>query len=84
MVADAFGGRLAVIASDRRAIESVRVLPAHNIRGLAFAPDGKTLVIAHQVLNRLAQASFDDVHWGLLIRNQLRVVRTDAAAQGGS
>ncbi len=68
----------------RRAIESVRSLPAHNIRGLAFAPDGRTLVIAHQVLNRLAQTSFDDVHWGQLIRNHLRVVRTDALLKPGS
>src|SRR5262249_33805600 len=37
----------------------------------------------HQVLNRLAQASFDDVHWGLLIRNHLRVVRTDALLKAG-
>ena len=59
----------------QRAIASVRSLPAHNIRGLAFAPDGQTLLIAHQVLNRLAQTSFDDVHWGLLIRNHLRVAR---------
>ena len=66
VVADAFGGRLAVVDIRRRAIDSVRSLPAHNIRGLAFAPDGQTLVIAHQVLNRLAQTSFDDVHWGAL------------------
>ena len=78
VVADAFGGRLAVVDMKSRAIVSVRSLPAHNIRGLAFAPDEKTLVIAHQVLNRLAQSSFDDVHWGQLIRNHLRVVRTDA------
>ena len=84
VVADAFGGRLAVVDARRRAIESVRSLPAHNIRGLAFAPDGETLVIAHQVLNRLAQSGFDDVHWGLLIRNQLRVVRTDALLRPGS
>ncbi len=76
IVADAFGGRLAVVDTKRRSIDSIRTLPAHNIRGLAFAPDGQTLVIAHQVLNRLAQTSFDDVHWGLLIRNHLRVVRT--------
>jgi YVTN family beta-propeller protein len=83
VVADAFGGRLAVIDSNRQAIDSVRALPAHNIRGLAFAPDGKTLVIAHQSLDRSAQASFDDVHWGLLVRNQLRVVRTDALLKSG-
>ncbi|HKI21288.1 MAG TPA: cytochrome c peroxidase, partial [Isosphaeraceae bacterium] len=84
VVADAFGGRLAVVDTKRRAIESVRSLPAHNIHGLAFAPDGRTLVIAHQVLNRLAQTSFDDVHWGQLIRNHLRVVRTDALLKPGS
>jgi YVTN family beta-propeller protein len=84
VVADAFGSRLAVVDTERRAIESVRSLPAHNIRGLAFAPDGRTLVIAHQVLNRLAQASFDDVHWGQLIRNHLRIVRTDALLRPGS
>jgi len=84
VVAEAFGGRLAVVDIKRRAIESVRSLPAHNIRGLAVAPDGRTLMIAHQVLNRLAQTSFDDVHWGQLIRNHLRVVRTDALLKPGT
>ncbi len=78
VVADAFGGQLAVVQTKPLAIESVRSLPAHNIRGLAFTPDGRTLVLAHQVLNRLAQTSFDDVHWGQLIRNHLRVLRTEA------
>jgi YVTN family beta-propeller protein len=84
VVADAFGGRLAVVDLARRSIDSVRTLPAHNIRGLAFSPDGRALLIAHQVLNRLAQASFDDVHWGLLIRNHLRVVQTEALLKAGS
>ena len=84
VVADAFGGRLAVVDAGRRSIESVRTIPAHNIRGIAFTPDGRSLVIAHQRLNRLAQTTFDDVHWGLLIRNHLRVVRTDALRNAGS
>ena len=84
VVADAFGGRLAVVDTRRRAIESVRTIPGHNIRGMAFAPDGKSLVIAHQYLNHLAQTTFDDVHWGLLIRNHLRVLRTDALLEAGS
>jgi len=83
IVADAFGGRLAVVNTKRRSIDSVRSLPAHNIRGLAFAPDGQSLVVAHQVLNRLAQASFDDVHWGMLVRNQIRVLRTLALLNSG-
>jgi cytochrome c peroxidase len=84
VVADAFGGKLAVVDINRRSIESVRSIPGHNIRGLALARDGQTLVIAHQVLSRLAQSTFDDVHWGLLIRNQLRVVRTKALLQPGT
>ena len=82
VVADAFGGRLAVVDAGRRAIESVRSIPGHNIRGMAFAPDGKSLVIAHQYLDHLAQTTFDDVHWGLLVRNQLRVVANRRVAEG--
>ncbi len=83
-VADAFGGRLAVVASGRRAIESIRSLPAHNIRGLVLTPDRKSIVMAHQVLDRLAQSSFDDVHWGTLVRNHLRVLPIDALLSAGS
>ena len=77
IVADAFSGRLAVVDVRHRTIETVRSLPRTTSAGLAFAPDGQTLVVAHQVLNRLAQSSFDDVHWGQLIRNHLRVLQTD-------
>jgi YVTN family beta-propeller protein len=84
VVADAFGGRLAMVDVRRRAIESVRLLPAHNIRGLAASPDGNTIVIAHQTLGRQAQATFDDVHWGQLVRNHLRVMRTDVLLRPGS
>jgi YVTN family beta-propeller protein len=38
IVADAFGGKLAVIDTKGRALDLIRSLPAHNIRGLAFAP----------------------------------------------
>jgi len=78
VVADAFGGRLAVVDTRLRSLQSVRSLPAHNIRGLALAPDGQTLAVAHQVLSRLATTSFDDVHWGALLSNHLRLLRTDA------
>lgn len=75
VVADAFGGKLALVDLQRRSLESVRSLPAHNIRGLALAADGKTLVVVHEVLNPLARSTFDDLHWGLLISNHLRVLR---------
>ena len=78
VVADAFGGKLALVDWRRRSLESVRLLPAHNIRGLALGADGKTLVVAHQMLNPLARSTFDDLHWGLLISNHLRVIQLEA------
>ncbi len=78
VVADAFGGKLALVDWQRRSLEAVRSIPAHNIRGLALTADGRTLVVAHQMLNPLARSTFDDLHWGLLISNHLRVLRLDA------
>jgi YVTN family beta-propeller protein len=74
VVADAFGGRLAVVDIGRGEVESVRSLPAHNIRGLALSQDGKELWVAHQALNGRAATTFDDVHWGNLMTNNLRVL----------
>jgi YVTN family beta-propeller protein len=77
VAADAFGGRLAVVDIGRGEVDSVRSLPAHNIRGLALSPDGKELWVAHQALNGRAAATFDDVHWGNLITNNVRVLPLD-------
>lgn len=74
IVADAFGGRLGVVDLGRGAVESLRTLPAHNIRGLALSDDGKELLVAHQILNGQAQTTFDDVHWGNLMTNNLRIL----------
>jgi YVTN family beta-propeller protein len=74
VVADAFGGRLAVIDPEKGAVESVRELPAHNIRGLAPSADGRHLLVSHQVLSARATTSFADVHWGNLLTNNLREV----------
>ena len=84
VVADGFGGKLAAVDAQRGSLLSVRTLPAHNIRGLATSPDGRTLVVAHQTLHRLARSSFEDVHWGSLISNHLRVLRVDAVMSAGT
>jgi YVTN family beta-propeller protein len=73
-VADAFGGQLAVVDVGRGEVESVRTLPATNTRGLAVSPDGERLLLSHQVLNRYAQSSFNDIHWGNLITNTVRSI----------
>src|SRR5207248_8541107 len=43
----------------------------------ASAPDGKTLVMAHQAQSPLARSTFDDIHWGLLVSSHLRVLKLD-------
>src|SRR5207253_6802742 len=88
IVTDSFGGRLAVVDLARGEVESTRTLPAHNIRGLAL--DGDRLLVAHQVLNALAQTTRDDIHWGNVLTNNLRwlslteVLRPDADLLKGS
>lgn len=75
IVADAFGGRVAVVDMARGEIDHVRELPAHNIRGLALNSDGSRLLVSHQILNPLARTTPDDVHWGMLMGNVVRSLK---------
>ena len=77
IVADAFGGRLAVVDSGARGeIEPAFVNRlAHNIRSLALNADGSRLLVAHQILNSLARTTPDDVHWGMLMGNIVRSLK---------
>jgi YVTN family beta-propeller protein len=72
VIADAFGGRLAVVDAGRGTLESVRSLPGHNLRGLAVGADGKELLIAQQVLYEQTPTKADEVRWGNVITNGLR------------
>ncbi|MBS0261771.1 MAG: hypothetical protein JSS02_07425 [Planctomycetes bacterium] len=78
VVADAFGGHLAVIDTRANHLESVRTFPAHNIRGLTVNAEGSRLLVAHQILNSLARTTPDDVHWGMLVSNVVRALDLDA------
>jgi YVTN family beta-propeller protein len=78
VVGDAFGGRLGVVDVPGRSLRHVHSFPAHNIRGLATSPDGRMLLVAHQMLNEVAHSVRNDVHWGLLMSNDLRWLRLDA------
>jgi len=72
VVADAFGGKLAIVDIEEAKVLIVREIPGHNIRGLAQSPDANRLLVAHQMLNELAHTVHNDVHWGLLMTNDLR------------
>jgi YVTN family beta-propeller protein len=78
IVADAFGGQLAVIDVAVRRLGLVKNLPAHNIRGLAWSADGRQLVVSHQTLNPLAYTDSADAHWGSIVSNVLRSLDRDS------
>src|SRR5262249_32833737 len=56
-VADSFGGKLAIVDTERCLVQAVHTLPAHNIRGMALSADKESLLIAHQTLNPLGRSS---------------------------
>lgn len=72
VVADSFAGQLAVLDAAGGAVESIRELPGHNLRGLALSSDRSRLLVAHQVLNPQVTTSADDIHWGNLLTNNVR------------
>ncbi len=74
IVADAFGGRLAVVDAEKLALAGVRETQGHNIRGLALSADGKSVLIAHQQIPDGALADYEEVHWGRMISNAVEVV----------
>lgn len=78
VVADSFGGQLAVVDMDFDKVIAVRELPGHNIRGLALSPDGRSLYVAHQALDQYAPTTYDSIHWGNLVENLIRVLPVDA------
>ena len=78
IIGDAFGGRLAVFDTQRLELVGIREFPGHNVRGLGVSSDGRMLLIAHQMLNELAHTVRNDVHWGLLMSNDLRWLKLDA------
>ena len=78
VVADAFGGKLAVIDVPESRLRTVKTIPGHNIRGLAWSADGRRLIVSHQTLNPLAYTTAVDVHWGSVVSNVLRSLDRDA------
>ncbi|HEY1602784.1 MAG TPA: cytochrome c peroxidase [Pirellulales bacterium] len=74
VVADAFGGSLAVIDLETKAVVSVRELVGHNIRGMTTSSDGGQLLLAHQILNSNVDTSQRNIFWGAVMTNVLRTL----------
>ena len=89
VIGDSFGGQLAVVDTSNPEAGPLRLLgvrqfPGHNIRGMGVSANGKMLLIAHQMLNELAHTVRNDVHWGLLMSNDLRWLKIESVLEGGS
>lgn len=77
LVADAFGGSLAMVDLGAWRLESVRPLQAQNIASMTIHPDGRRLVLTHQNVHKSARSTSDDIHWGFLVANSLRWLDLD-------
>lgn len=83
LVADSFSGRLALIDPVKREVAATREFPGHNVRGLGVSPNGEMLIVSHQMLNDLAHSIRNDIHWGLLMSNDLRWLKVESVLSGG-
>lgn len=72
LAVDAFGSQIAYLdASTGQQLRQTEFY-GHRIRGLVDDPDGKRLIVSHQMLNSAAQSSNNDIHWGMMVSNDLR------------
>ncbi len=77
LIADAFGESIAIIDVGTERILTSRIT-GHRTGGLALSSDRQFVAFSDQRLNPLARSNRNDVHWGLMISNQLRWLRTDS------
>ncbi|HND56212.1 MAG TPA: hypothetical protein PLV92_27535, partial [Pirellulaceae bacterium] len=77
VVADAFGGGLAVIDGDRRCVTWAARVQGHNLGGLALSLDRRQVLISQQTLSGSETTTEDPVFWGQLLNNSLRTVSLD-------
>jgi len=77
VVADCFGGRLAVVDCEAGVVASEYELPVHNIRDITVGRDGR-LYLTCQRLNPKGYTDLDDIHWGILIENEILAIGIDS------
>ena len=77
VVADAFGGQLALVDPQNGKLLGTRLIEAHGIRGLAVSRDGKSLHLSHQRIESAAPTTRNRVFWGQVISNILRSISVD-------
>jgi cytochrome c peroxidase len=84
LVADAFGGRLAVVSVNTGRLIAVQELTGHNVRGLALGAGRNELLISHQVIDQHAPATRENIVRGILMSNIVRVLPVDRVRTPGA
>ena len=77
IVADAFGGDLAIVEFLARKLLSVRRLEGHEIGGMATMPDGKSILFSHLLMDPNVSTEHEHIFWGQVMGNVLRAVTLD-------
>lgn len=77
VAADSFGGRLIVVdcVSGMKTVE--HELPVHNIRDMTVGGEGQ-LFLTCQRLNPTGYTEREDIHWGILIENELLAIEIES------
>ncbi len=82
IVADAFGGHLAVIDCEKASILNIKKIEGHNIRSLSVSKKEPTILLSHQTLNEKIPTTRERVFWGTLMGNILRTIKIDHLEEG--
>jgi DNA-binding beta-propeller fold protein YncE/mono/diheme cytochrome c family protein len=84
VVADSFGGHLAVVDAAKGRLVAVHDLNGHNMRGLTLDADGKHLLVSHQILDQKAPTTKENITRGLLMANVVRGIPLNELLKPGA
>ncbi|MCA9248875.1 MAG: hypothetical protein KDA42_17230, partial [Planctomycetales bacterium] len=84
LVADAFGGKVAICQASPLKIESIRDIRGHNIGGLAFDSVEQCATFTHQLLNPQVPTVASRIFWGAVVSNVAKTVTLDELAAGAN
>ncbi|HEX8911946.1 MAG TPA: hypothetical protein VF796_06270, partial [Humisphaera sp.] len=85
LVADAFGGRLAVLDPAAGRVASLRSVDGQAIGGLALSADGRRVLVSLSLLDERLETTASHISWGGVVSNLLREIAVDELlpADGG-
>jgi hypothetical protein len=83
IVADAFGGKLAIVDCTSGQIVSQHSVYGHNISGLSLNHDATQLLVTCQTLDAGTFTSYERIFWGVVMQNGLQAMPlTSLLSQG--